>query len=151
MSSFTRIEQEEIERLHRRACEYVENNMRDGKNMNMHIPALIPHCRISHTHLVCPLENVGSYSLSAETVMDLERNFPGFTYDHEKHPQTGEWKIYLNLPILFEKNSTFGGGGGGARRARFSGATKPTLETPFMLLVAEAVLVGLLYWRVAAL
>ncbi len=147
MSQFVRDDDEAIEQLYRRASIFVENNLRTGSNVNMHLAALVPHCKTTYTHLCCPLVDASSFTLSFDVISKLNAEFPGFTTHDERNPETGEWQKLLEFPILHKKSDVRGGGGGKRHYSPASSSGTPTIEYPVMLLLLECVIGGILYFR----
>jgi hypothetical protein len=144
MSQFVRSDDEEVERLYSRASEFVENVLRDTRNVNMHLAALVPNCKVSYTHLSCPFNDVNALSLTFEQHQALERTFPGARIYEERNPDTGVFEKWLELPIMHKR----GARGVSASTSVMTHKTgHPTLEWPVMLLLVEMVIGGVMYFR----
>jgi hypothetical protein len=137
-----RLDQEEIDELHNRVCDFVDMHMRNPDNPNMRAGSYPPDCTVGRTHFIVPVLGVNTWVKDKRFFDLLDQHFPGASMRDETNPD-GLQRVYqLNIPIIVsasEKRVT-------TNSASIRGGA-PNIEWHIIVTLVEGLMIGALYYR----
>jgi hypothetical protein len=140
MSLFTTLSREEQTALYKRACEFVATHLKDSNSPDVRLGP--PDSHSSRLYMQCTINGLNRFNRDAEFYSLMNEVLPGAKITDDPISRAK----MLMLPIKFERTET-DEGDAFSSNANYGGVGAPTLEAPLLLLLANIVLGGIMYYR----